>query len=317
MLSLASLELAAKTVYRAMEPTPQICWPLLCERTGAEVWVKHENHTPIGAFKLRGGLTYIAALRSNQPDVRGVIAATRGNHGQSIALAARDAGLSCTVVVPRGNGREKNEAMRAFGATLEEYGDDFQDALQHASRLAADRNLHFVESFDQNLVVGVASYALELFKAVADIDACYVPIGLGTGICGTIAARDALGLKTEIIGVTAAGAPAYARSFAQRRAISTTEAVTMADGLACRIPVPEALETILAGAARVITVDDSEISAAIRHLYTDTHNLAEGAGAAALAGLIQESQKMKGRRIAVILSGANIDRDVFLKTLPP
>ena len=315
MLSLASLELAAETVYQAMGPTPQICWPLLCERTGAEVWVKHENHTPIGAFKLRGGLTYIAALRAKHPNVRGVIAATRGNHGQSIALAAKRAGLNCSIVVPCGNSREKNEAMRAFGAALEEHGNDFQDALQYASQQATDRKLHFVESFDQNLVAGVASYALELFKAVPDLDTCYVPIGLGSGICGTIAARDALGLKTEIIGVTAAGAPAYARSFAERSAVSTAEANTMADGLACRIPVPEALDIILTGAARVITVTDAEIKAAIGHLYTDTHNIAEGAGAAAMAGLMQEAPKMKGRRVAVILSGSNIDRDVFLRTL--
>ena len=315
MISLSSLELAAKTVYAAMSPTPQICWPLLCERVGAEVWVKHENHTPIGAFKLRGGLTYIAALRAKQPNVRGVIAATRGNHGQSIALAAKQAGLGCTIVVPHGNSREKNTAMLAFGSTLEEHGSDFQDALEYASQLANDRNLHFVGSFDHTLVTGVASYALELFQAVPDIDACYVPIGLGSGICGAIAARDVLGLKTEIIGVTAAGAPAYALSFTGRCVMSTAGANTIADGLACRVPVSEALEIILAGASRVIMVEDIEIKNAIRHLYTDTHNVAEGAGAAALAGLLQERGGMKGRRVAVILSGANISRDAFAKII--
>jgi threonine dehydratase len=315
MFSLSSLEMAAKTVYAAMSPTPQICWPLLCERVGVEVWVKHENHTPIGAFKLRGGLTYIAALQTERPDVTGVIAATRGNHGQSIALAAKRAGLDCTIVVPHGNSRDKNAAMLAYGSTLEEHGSDFQDAFQHAYQVAKDRDLHFVRSFDRALVMGVASYALELFRAVPDIDACYVPIGLGSGICGVIAARDAMGLKTEIIGVTAAGAPTYALSFAERRAISTAEASTAADGLACRVPVPEALEIILAGASRVITVEEIEIKNAIRHLYTDTHNVAEGAGAAALAGLLQERNKMKGRRVAVILSGANIDREVFAEVI--
>lgn len=315
MFSLSSLESAAETVYAAMAPTPQICWPLLCERAGAEVWIKHENHTPIGAFKVRGGLTYVASLRNRRPDVKGVVAATRGNHGQSIALAAKRAGLSCTIVVPHGNSHEKNAAMLAFGATLEEHGDDFQDALQHAADLAKTRDLHFVESFDPALVLGVASYALELFRAVPDIYTCYVPIGLGSGICGMIAARDALGLKTEIVGVAAEGAPTYALSFTSRKPVPTERANTMADGLACRTPVPEALEMILAGAARVITVDDSEIQGAMRHLYTDTHNVAEGAGAAACAGLLKEREKMKNRRVAIVLSGANVDRDVFAETL--
>ena len=315
MFNLASLESAAEIVYRAMSQTPQICWPLLCKRVGTEVRVKHENHTPIGSFKLRGGITYIDALCSQHPNVKGVIAATRGNHGQSIALSAKRAALDCTIIVPHKNSHEKNESMYAFGAKLEEHGNDFQDALQYATQLAVDRKLHFVESYHQNLVSGVASYALELFKAVPDLDACYVPIGLGSGICGVITARNALGLKTEIIGVTAAGAPAYSISFDSKKTISTEKVETMADGLACRVPDAEALKIILAGATRVITVTDSEIKAAIRHLYTDTHNIAEGAGAACLAGLIQEADKMKGRRVAVILSGANIDRSVFLEAL--
>lgn len=315
MTNLTALEQAAETVYKAMTPTPQICWPLLSARAGTEVWVKHENHTPIGAFKVRGGLTYIAALKKREPDVTSVIAATRGNHGQSIALAARRAGLSCTIVVPNGNSREKNAAMQAYGATLEVYGDDFQDALQHAGELAKIRDLHFVESFDSALVLGVASYALELFQNVPKIDTCYVPIGLGSGICGMITARDALGLKTEIVGVTAEGAPTYALSYANRKPTPTEQANTTADGLACRTPVPKALDIILKGAARVITVSDAEIRNATRHLYTDTHNVAEGAGAAACAGLLQEREKMKGRRVAIVLSGANIDRDIFAKTI--
>lgn len=315
MFSAESLQAAAELIYAVMPPTPQIKWPLLCARVGTEVWIKHENHTPIGAFKLRGGIVYMEDLKSRAPTVTGVVAATRGNHGKSIAFASARAGLGCVIVVPHHNGTEKNAAMRAFGAELIEHGAEFQDALEYATTLVKARALHLVPSFHEALVLGVATYARELFGAVADLDACYVPIGLGSGICATIAVRDLLGLRTEIIGVVAAGAPAYALSFAAGRPMSSARAVTMADGVACRTPVPEALAIIQKGAARIVTVSDDEIGAAMRHLFTDTHNVAEGAGAAALAALLQEGARMQGRRVAAIQTGGNVDRALFASVL--
>ena len=261
---LGTLKAAAAIVHQAMPPTPQIRWPLLCARTGAEVWIKHENHTPLGAFKIRGGVVYMESLRSAEPKLAGVIAATRGNHGQSVAFAAARAGLRAVIVVPHGNSREKNAAMRALGAELVEHGDDFQEAYEYAAGMAEAQSLHFVRSFDSALISGVASYALELFEAVPDLDAIYVPIGMGSGICGAIAARNALGLKTEIVGVVAAGAPAYALSFAAGRPVATDTAETIADGMACRTPDPEAVRVILEGASRIVSVDDDEIRAAMR-----------------------------------------------------
>lgn len=313
--TLKSLEKAAETVYQALTPTPQICWPLLSQRVGAEVWVKHENHTALGAFKLRGGLVYVRELKRRRPSVAGLIAATRGNHGQSVAFAAARFGFPAVVVVPHGNSREKNAAMRALGADLVEHGRDFQDALEYAAGLAERRRLHLVPSFHEALVAGVASYSLELFRAVPRLDAMYVPIGLGSGICGAIAARDALGLKTEIVGVVAAAAPAYAASFAAGRPVARQVGPTLADGVACRVPDPRALDTILRGAARVETVREAEIGFAIGALFTDTHNAAEGAGAVALAALWRERKRMQGRRVAVVLSGGNIDRTVFAGVL--
>ena len=313
--ALKQLRDAADLVHSVLAPTPQIRWPLLCHRTGADVWVKHENHLPVGAFKLRGGLVYLDELRKREPDTTGVIAATRGNHGQSIAFAAARAGLRVVIVVPRINSPEKNAAMQALGAELVVHGNDFQDAYEYASELAEKEKLHFVDSFAESLVRGVASYALELFDAVGGLDAVYVPIGMGSGVCGVTAARNALGLRTEVIGVCAAGAPAVALSFKARQPITTESADTIADGMACRVPDPRALEVILNGVARIVTVTDHEITAAMRDLFTDTHNLAEGAGAAALAALLQEKKQMQGRRVALILTGANIDRDVFASIL--
>jgi len=313
--ALADLEAAAATVHGVMPPTPQYCWPLLSQRTGAETWVKHENHTPVGAFKLRGGLVYMQRLKREQPDVAGVIAATRGNHGQSVAFAAARAGLAAVIVVPHGNSAEKNAAMRALGAELIEHGHDFQAAYEHAMGLAAARRLHALRSFHPWLVAGVGSYALELFRAVPDIDTVYVPIGLGSGICGTMAARDALGLRTKVVGVVAENAAAYALSFAQKAAVSTNSADTIADGMACRVPDNDALAAILAGAERVVTVSEDAIKAAMRHYFTDTHNLVEGAGAAPLAALLQERPRMAGKRVALILSGGNIDRPLYAGVL--
>src|SRR5262245_36832893 len=298
-----------------MPPTPQYRWPLLSQRVGTETWVKHENHTPIGAFKVRGGLVYMHELKRQQPGLAGVIAATRGNHGQSVAFAAGRAELAAVIVVPHGNSVEKNAAMRALGAELIEHGHDFQAAYEYAMELATERRLHALRSFHLWLVAGVGTYALELFRAVADIDTVYVPIGLGSGICGTIAARDALGLKTKVVGVVAENAPAYALSFAQKAGVSTNSADTLADGMACRVPDTAALAIVVEGADRVVTVSEGEIKAAMRHYFTDTHNVAEGAGAAPLAALLKERASMAGRRVALILSGGNIDRDLYARVL--
>jgi threonine dehydratase len=315
MFTLDDLEDAARQVHAVMPPTPQYAWPLLGARLGAEVWVKHENHTPLGAFKVRGGIVYMAGLKAAQPDLTGVIAATRGNHGQSIAFAARRAGLTATIVVPHGNSVEKNAAMRALGAALIEHGSDFQAALDHARDLSKSRGLFFVESFAPDLVRGVASYALELFRGASPLDTVYVPIGLGSGICGVIAARDALGLKTEVVGVCAERAAAYALSFAARKPVSTNSADTLADGMACRVPNESALPPIFAGAARIVTVSEDEIRAAMRHYFTDTHNVAEGAGAAPLAAALKERARNLGKRVALVLSGGNVDRATFAAIL--
>jgi threonine dehydratase len=315
MIDLETLEEAAVFVHRVVPPTPQYCWPLLSRRVGAELWVKHENHTPTGAFKIRGGLVYLDAVRRSQPDIRGVVTATTGNHGQSIALAATRLGIDATIVAPYGNSIEKNRAMEAFGAQLVEAGHDFQAAFEHAVDLAEREKRHFVRSFDPLLVRGVASYALELFGAVPDLDTVYVPIGLGSGISGVIAAREALSLTTEIVGVVAANAPTYALSFAAGRPVSTNSADTIAGGLAVRVPDPQALDIIRRGAARILTVSEAEIRRAMRILFTDTHNVAEGAGAAALAAALQERHRLAGRRTALVLSGGNIDRALFVEVL--
>ena len=269
----------------------------------------------MGAFKVRGGLVYMSELKQRSPEITGVMAATRGNHGQSIAFAAASTGLRAVIVVPRGNSVEKNAAMQALGAELVVHGDDFQDALEYARELAEKKKLHFVPSFAEPLVRGVASYALELFDNVSGLDAVYVPIGMGSGVCGVVAARDALGLNTEVVGVCATGAPAYALSFEAKRQISTDVVSTMADGISCRVPDPLALEVVLSGVTRIVMVTDDEIGAAIRFLFADTHNVAEGAAAAPLAALLQERSRMQGRRVALIQSGGNIDSDLFAATL--
>jgi threonine dehydratase len=283
----------------------------LSARAGTEVWVKHENHLPTGAFKVRGGITYMARLRESEPGVKGVIAATRGNHGQSIAFAAARNGLDATIVVPEGNSRSKNAAMRAFGAELVEYGHDFQAALEFARELGAERKLHFVQSFHPWLIEGVASYAFEMFAAQPDLDTVYVPIGLGSGICSVIAARDALGSRAKVVGVVSANAAAYALSFKAGHPVSTNSADTIADGMACRVPVDEAVATILKGADRIVEISDDEVRGAMRIYFDDIHNLAEGAGAAALAALLQEGATKAGKKVGVVLSGGNVDAPLF------
>ncbi|MGH7004728.1 MAG: threonine dehydratase [Alphaproteobacteria bacterium] len=314
-MNLSRLQDAATLVHRTVAPTPQHCWPLLSARLGTEVWVKHENHTAAGAFKLRGGLVYIDRLKRREPGVTGVVAATRGNHGQSVAFAARRAGINAVIVVPHGNSREKNAAMKAFGAELIEHGHDFQVALEHARGIAEERRLHLLPSFHDDLVEGVASYSLEFLSAVSALDAVYVPIGLGSGICGMIAARDALGLDMEVIGVVAENAATYALSFKARTPVPTNSADTIADGMACRVPVPEAVKRINAGAARIVEVTEAEIKAAMRHYFTDTHNIAEGAGAAPLAAALKERARLAGKKVGLVLTGGNVDRDVFAVVL--
>jgi threonine dehydratase len=309
------LETAASLVHAVVPPTPQYRWPLLERRAGCEVWVKHENHAPTGAFKVRGGLVYMAELARRRPAPLGVVAATRGNHGQSVAFAAARHGLAATIVVPHGNSREKNAAMRGYGGELVEHGRDFQEALEFAGRLAEERHLHFVPSFGEALVRGVASYALELFQGVGHLDTIYVPIGMGSGICGVIAARDALGLRTEVVGVVSAALPAYRLSFEQGRPVATPPAPTIADGLACGVPDADAVATIRAGVTRVLSVDDAAIRAAMRHYFTDTHNVIEGAGAAPLAALLAERERRASRRVALVASGGNVDAEVFADVL--
>lgn len=311
MFTLDELEAAAGIVHDVMPRTPQYAWPLLGERAGCEVWVKHENHTPIGAFKLRGGLVYFNELTRSGEPVSGVITATRGNHGQSIARASARFDLPATIVVPHENSVEKNKAMEAFGAELIQYGVDFDEARVEADRLAEERNLHFVPSFHPWLVRGVATYALELLQAVKDLDTVYVPVGMGSGICGLITTRDLLGLKTKIVGVVAQNAPAYAMSFEAGEVRETNSAETFADGMACRAPSRQALETICKGAERIVKVSEDEIASAMRAYYSDTHNLAEGAGAASLAALLKEQAQMTGRKAGVILSGGNVDAALF------
>jgi threonine dehydratase len=314
-LSLDELEHSAELVYRHMGPTAQYAWPLLAKRTGAEVWVKHENHTPIGAFKVRGGLNYMQRLKQEKPDISGVITATRGNHGQSIGFAARVTDMKATILVPFGNNPEKNNAMRALGVELIEHGDDFQEAAEHAQSMAENQGLHMLPSFHPWLVGGVATYGLEFFRAVPDLEAVFVAVGMGSGICSLIQARNALGLKTKIYGVVSENAPAYSLSFRQAKVVNTNSADTLADGVACRSPNELAVETIVNGAQDIITVSEDEILAAMAHYFTDTHNIAEGAGAVPLAALLQRKNEFAGKRVGLVLSGGNADKDLMMRAL--
>jgi threonine dehydratase len=314
MLTQAEAERAREIVYSTLKPTPQVVWPLLEAAAGAEVWVKHENLTPLGAFKVRGGLVHMR-LRKERGETGGVITASTGNHGQSIPYAARREGIAATIVVPENNSPLKNQAMRALGAELIEKGHDFDAAKAHAEELARQRGLAMVASFHRELVMGVATYAFELFEAAGELDAVYVPIGMGSGLCGVISARDLLGLKTAVIGVVAAGANAYALSLAAGRPVSTNRVRTFAEGMAVREPSPEAFAVIARGAERIVEVSDDEIAEAMRLLFRTSRTVAEGAGAGALAAFMQERDKMAGKRVGVILSGGNIDAGRYATVL--
>jgi threonine dehydratase len=313
--TLAEIEAAAQVVYRAFQPTPQYAWPLLAQRLGTQVWVKHENHTPVGAFKIRGGLTYFAQLAAQGQMPSEVVSATRGNHGQSIGWAARAHGVRCTIVVPQGNSVEKNAAMRALGVHLIEHGTDFQESREHAMHLAAERGAHMVPSFHAGLLRGVSTYWWELFKAVPDLDVVYVPIGQGSGACSAVAAKLALGRTLRIVGVVSAHATTYADSLAAGRVVEAPVTTQLADGMACRVADAEALAILLPHLDHVVQVTDDEVAHAMRALYTDTHNVAEGAGAASLAAALQEKHRLAGQCVGLTLCGGNVDAPVFAQVL--
>ena len=313
--SLADSEAAAQVVYRDMPPTPQYRWGLLSERLGTSCWLKHENHTPVGAFKIRGGLTYFDQLHQRGALPREVISATRGNHGQSMGWAARAHGVACTIVVPRGNALEKNAAMRALGVHLIEHGDDFQDSREHAMRLATERGAHMVPSFHKDLLRGVSTYWWELLRAVPQLDAVYVPIGQGSGACAAVAAKRALGHRVRIVGVVSAHATTYADSIAAGRVVEAPVTTELADGMACRVADAEALAILAPALDHIVQVTDDEVAAAMRAIFADTHNVAEGAGAAAFAAAMQEKESLKGLNVGVTLCGGNVDSATFAKVL--
>jgi threonine dehydratase len=313
--TLSEIEAAKVLIRPHIRETPMYRWPLLEAGLGCELWLKHENHTPVGAFKIRGGLVYMDELKRTQPDVLGVIAATTGNHGQSIAYAARLNGLRAVIVVPQGNNPEKNAAMRSLGAELIEYGSEFQEALEYSRELAAKEGLHAVPSFHPWLVRGVATYGLEMFRSVADLEAVFVPIGLGSGFCGTAAAREALGLKTKIIGVVSEHAPAYALSFQQRQFVEQSSTTRVAEGVACKTPNKEALEQVIQHAHEILTVSDDEAVTAMREIIQTTHNIAEGAGALAYAALKKHRDQWQGKRVACVLTGGNASMAVMARAM--
>jgi len=313
--NIAEIEAAQKIVYSAMPPTPQYSWPLLNQRLGTRAFIKHENHSPVGAFKLRGALVYVTLLKETEPGLTTVVAATRGNHGQGVGMAARLLGLKAVIVVPKGNSKEKNLAMQAQGAQLIEHGEDFQESLEHAQKLAAQPGHAMVESLHRRLVMGTATYALELFRAAPPLSTIYVPIGLGSSICGVAAARNALGLKTDIVGVVAAASPSYSVSFRERRVVEVPSTTKIADGLACRLPNASAMEVIWDNVVRILEVSDAEIASAMRAYYKDTHNLAEGAAAAALAGALKEKDTLSGNTIGIIFTGGNVDSELYKQVL--
>ena len=315
LFTLDDLDRAEAVVRRHVPETPTYPWPLLDAALGTTVWVKHEHHTPVGAFKVRGGLVYVDRLRRKRPDVHGIVSATRGNHGQSLAFAGRQAGLAVVICVPHGNSPEKNAAMVALGAELVVHGDDFQAAREHSADVAAERGYEIVPSFHPDLVLGVATYARELFRAVEGLDVVYVPVGMGSGIVGLTTVRDLLGLDTEIVGVVAEGAPATLHSFQAGRAVSTTTADTFVDGVACRVPDPVAIAHICAGAARIVAVPDAATVEAMRLLLRATHSMPEPAGAIALAGAMAERTRLADRRVTVVLTGGNCDAAILRDVL--
>ena len=313
--TLADIEAAARTVYEEFQATPQYRWALLSERLGTDCWLKHENHNPVGAFKIRGGLTYFEQLAQRNALPTEVVSATRGNHGQSMGWAARKHGVACTIVVPHGNSTEKNAAMRALGVTLIEHGDDFQEAREHAYALAKERNALMVPSYHIDLVCGVATYWWELLRAVPDLDVVYVPIGMGSGACAAIAAKLALNHRARVVGVVSTLATTYPDSIAAGRVVEAPVTTQIADGMAVRLADPSALAVLSEHLDHIVQVSDEEVAAAMRAIYEDTHNVAEGAGAAAFAAAMQEKAQLKGLKVGAALTGGNVDAPVFAKVL--
>jgi threonine dehydratase len=313
--TLSEIESIAQEMDSVVAPTPQFSWPLLNARTGCELWVKHENHTAIGSFKIRGAVNYLSRLLAREPQVRGVVAATRGNFGQAVAFAAARRGLKAAIVVPHGNSVEKNRAMRALGAELLEHGEDFQEALVHSEKLAAERGLHWVPSFHRDLAWGNAVSMLAFLRNAPPLDCVYVPIGMGTGICALIAARDALRLKTEVVGVASEQAPAMALSFGERRVVKSAALTRIADGMACSTPDPDALAHVLQGVGRIVRVSDDQVEGAMRAYFSDTHNVAEGAAGAGLAAVLRDGKCVAGKRAGVVFTGGNVDADKFARVL--
>lgn len=313
--TLVELREAMELIREIMPPTPTYTWPLLNQRAAAEVWLKHENHSPVGAFKIRTAVVYIDWLKHEYPEIKAVVAATRGNYGQGVAFAAKRAGWKATIVVPHGNSHEKNRTMQALGAELVEHGEDFQAANEYATELAEQVGAHKVQSFHRLLAVGAGTIALEMFEAAPELDTVYVPVGMGSSICGMIAAREALKLRTKIVGVTAKAAPAMALSFAERKIIPRAVGPTLADGVSCRLPVQEALDVMLKYVERFIEIEEDEIKAAMRAIFEDSHNVAEGAGAIAVAAILQDRDRVAGKRVGAVVTGGNVDREVFASVL--
>jgi threonine dehydratase len=313
--TIEEIKAAQELIYAVMPPTPQYAWPLLCERLGTEVWVKHENHTPIGAFKARTAVVYIAELFREAQGPAGLVTATRGNHGQAVALAGKRFQAPVYIVVPRGNSVEKNAAMRAQGGNLIEFGSDFQEAKEHAQELAGRHGWHFVPPYHRDIVTGVATYWLEFFSKIPELDVVYVPIGQGSGISACCAVRNGMNLKTRIVGVVAEGAPAYALSFEARRKIAAPVTTLLGDGMACRVPDDAALEVVFENVDRVVQVSEDEIRQAMKIYFTDTHNVVEGAGAAGLAASLKEKEGLAGKRVGLVITGGNVDFEVFARVL--
>lgn len=313
--TLPEIEAAAQVVYREFAATPQYHWGLLAEKLGTACWVKHENHTPVGAFKIRGGLNYFDQLAQRNAMPAEVISATRGNHGQSIGWAARAHGVRCTIVVPHGNSLEKNAAMRALGVHLIEHGTDFQESREHAMAIARERNAHMVPSFHPDLLRGVATYWWEFFRAVPQLDVVYVPIGQGSGACAAIAAQLALGRQTRIVGVVSSHATTYADSLAAGHVVEAPVTTLLADGMACRVADPEALAILQGRIDHIVQVSDAEVAQSMRDLFACTHNVAEGAGAAAFAAAMQERDQLRGKTVGIALTGGNVDSGMFADAL--
>lgn len=313
--TIEEIRTAAELIYSVMQPTQQVCWPLLCERAGSELWVKHENQTPTGSFKARTAVVYTAELMKRERHITELVTATRGNHGQSVALAAKRFGLKARIVVPKGNSREKNLAMRSQGAELIEYGTDFAESREHAAKLSSQNGSHFVPNYHPDILKGVATYWLEFFSQLKDLDTVYVPIGQGSGVCSCAAVRNGLGLPTKIVGVVPEKAPAYALSFRARKCVEAAATTKLADGMACRKPDGDSLPVILENVDRLISVSEEEIARAMKAIFVDTHNVAEGAGASAFAALLKEKSSLAGRKAGVVISGGNVDHDVFARVL--